>query len=102
MFHALHDTFDGQDGNCIAASTYVSIPIAVVVQEPVVRTQSSPRAEQLAKRLKDAGAHMYGAFWCSHCQEQKAMFGKQAQADLPYVECFPQGWHKVGSIVGTD
>ena len=23
------------------------------------------------------------------------MFGKQAQADLPYVECFPQGWRKV-------
>lgn len=28
----------------------------------------------------------YGAFWCPHCQAQKAMFGKSAKY-LPYVEC---------------
>lgn len=65
------------------------------MQEVRVKVASSDKAVTLARRLKEAGAHMYGAFWCSHCQEQKAMFGKQAQADLPYVECFPQGWHKV-------
>lgn len=36
--------------------------------------------------LKDKGAKFYGAFWCSHCQNQKAMFGKSAEK-LPYVEC---------------
>lgn len=26
---------------------------------------------------------MYGAFWCSHCEDQKETFG--AGADIPYV-----------------
>jgi thiol-disulfide isomerase/thioredoxin len=28
----------------------------------------------------------FGAFWCPHCQAQKARFGKSAKY-LPYVEC---------------
>ncbi len=36
--------------------------------------------------LKDKGAKFYGAFWCPHCQEQKALFG-DAEKELPYVEC---------------
>lgn len=64
-------------------------------QAPEVTTQSSSNALTLAKRLKDAGAVMYGAFWCSHCFDQKQDFGVQAMADFPYVECFPEGWKKV-------
>lgn len=64
-------------------------------QQLVVRGESSSEAVDLARRLKAAGAKMYGAFWCSHCQEQKAEFGAAAQKDLPYVECYPQGYHKV-------
>lgn len=44
------------------------------------------RYDELAKCLKDKGAIFYGAFGCSHCQNQKALFGKSAQF-LPYVEC---------------
>lgn len=36
--------------------------------------------------LKDKGSVFYGAFWCPHCQNQKALFGKSAKY-LPYVEC---------------
>lgn len=42
--------------------------------------------DDFAKCLKDKGAVFYGAFWCSHCQSQKAMFGR-SQKYLPYVEC---------------
>ncbi len=28
----------------------------------------------------------FGAFWCPHCQSQKALFGKSSKF-LPYVEC---------------
>ena len=35
--------------------------------------------------LKETGAKMYGAFWCSHCEDQKETFGAGA-SDLPYVE----------------
>jgi len=41
-----------------------------------------------AQCLKDSGATFYGAFWCSHCQAQKKMFGSSAKL-LPYVECSP-------------
>jgi hypothetical protein len=40
----------------------------------------------LALALKSSGANFYGAFWCPHCQEQKAEFGSSKQY-LPYVEC---------------
>lgn len=63
--------------------------------QPVVSTTSSDSARSLARRLRDAGAVMYGAFWCSHCFDQKQAFGAEAMADFPYVECFPDGWHKV-------
>ena len=42
--------------------------------------------DSLAKALKSSGANFYGAFWCPHCQEQKAEFGTAKQY-LPYVEC---------------
>lgn len=39
-----------------------------------------------AQCLKNSGALFYGAFWCPHCQAQKAAFGKSEKL-LPYVEC---------------
>ena len=39
-----------------------------------------------AQCLKDSGAEFYGAFWCPHCQAQKALFGTAKQS-LPYIEC---------------
>lgn len=42
--------------------------------------------DNFAQCLKDKGAVFYGAFWCPHCQKQKAMFGKSAKL-LNYVEC---------------
>lgn len=39
-----------------------------------------------AQCLKDKGAVFYGAFWCSHCQAQKELFGSSVKL-LPYVEC---------------
>lgn len=53
----------------------------------LVSTNSKPgRLDEFAQCLKDKGAVFYGAFWCPHCQNQKAMFGKSAKL-LPYVEC---------------
>lgn len=68
--------------------------IKIPFQEPVVATESPAGAVDLAKRLKAAGARMYGAFWCSHCFDQKEYFGRQAMADFPYVECYPEGYRQ--------
>jgi len=44
------------------------------------------KLDSFAKCIKDSGAEFYGAFWCSHCNEQKKDFGS-SQKYLPYVEC---------------
>jgi thiol-disulfide isomerase/thioredoxin len=42
--------------------------------------------DEFATCIKESGAVFFGAFWCPHCQEQKALFGKSAKK-LPYTEC---------------
>ena len=42
--------------------------------------------EPFAKCITDSGAKFYGAFWCTHCQSQKKMFGT-AKNIVPYIEC---------------
>lgn len=42
--------------------------------------------DTLAMCMKEQGAIFYGAFWCPHCQNTKALFGNSAKL-LPYVEC---------------
>lgn len=57
-----------------------------------VTTHSSEAALGLAQHLATSGAKMYGAYWCPHCQDQKALFGQEAMAVLPYVECDAKGF----------
>ncbi|MFA5141870.1 MAG: hypothetical protein WC471_02790 [Candidatus Woesearchaeota archaeon] len=42
--------------------------------------------DDFAKCLTANGAKMYGAFWCSHCNEQKKNFGESWQY-ATYIEC---------------
>lgn len=70
-------------------------------RNPIITNDSSDRAVTLARKLEDAGAKMYGAFWCSHCYEQKQTFGKEAMADFPYIECFPEGWKQGVEMAGV-
>lgn len=42
--------------------------------------------DTFASCIADSKAKFFGAFWCPHCQSQKALFGKSAKK-LPYVEC---------------
>ena len=53
----------------------------------LIKANNKPgELDEFTKCLKDRGAVFYGAFWCPHCQNQKAMFGKSAKL-IPYVEC---------------
>lgn len=51
-----------------------------------LNTQKPGKYDDFAKCITDSGAKFYGTFWCSHCNNQKKMFGKSAK-NLPYVEC---------------
>ena len=54
------------------------------------RAPEDPVAKALAEHLTRVDAKFYGAQWCPHCQNQKALFGAAAKR-LPYIECSPQG-----------
>lgn len=58
---------------------------------PPVTTSSSQAEIELARHLRRSGAKFYAAYWCSHCYEQKILFGQEAVKQLPYVECSPDG-----------
>ena len=58
---------------------------------PTITTSSSKAALELATKLEKLDAKMYGAFWCSHCFDQKEIFGKQAFSKIPYIECSKDG-----------
>lgn len=72
-----------------------------VIQEPTTRpkqglgweiTTTSGNAEiSLAKHLKQIGAKMYVMYTCPHCFKQKQLFGKEALAELNWVECLEDG-----------
>ena len=44
------------------------------------------RLDAFAQCLAAKQAKMYGAYWCPHCADQKAMFQSSFHY-LPYVEC---------------
>ena len=74
-----------------------AIPAVIVIaalhaqaSERTARGPEDPYRRGLAERLADSGAQFYGASWCPHCQEQKALFAA-SQDRLPYVECHPGG-----------
>ncbi len=56
----------------------------------IVGCKSQPsNLDGFASCLTEKGAIMYGASWCSHCTEQKEMFG-DAFSKVSYIECEEQ------------
>jgi uncharacterized membrane protein len=58
---------------------------------PPITTESSQRALVLSQDLQALNAKMYGAYWCSHCYDQKQSLGKGAFDNIQYYECAPEG-----------
>lgn len=72
--------------NTINATIIVLVIVGVLISLLVVQAKKPGKYDTLAQCISDSGAKFYGAWWCPHCQAQKAMFGKSAKL-LPYVEC---------------
>lgn len=58
---------------------------------PIITTMSDKDALRIATKLKSKNSKMYGAFWCTHCYDQKQRFGKKAFSMLTYIECDKNG-----------
>ncbi len=75
-------------------STRITIIIGIIALVAIIgllfyagRAEGGPgKLDGFAQCLKDKGVTFYGAFWCPHCQNQKALFGNSKKF-LPYVEC---------------
>ncbi len=71
-------------------NTLIWISILVLILSGVVWLITTPtkpgKLDEFATCLSESGAIFYGAFWCPHCLNQKAMFGSSSKL-LPYVEC---------------
>lgn len=66
--------------------TVVVLLIAGAVGFGIFASNKKGHYDEFAQCLKDQGAQFFGAFWCPHCQKEKAMFGSSKKY-LPYVEC---------------
>lgn len=60
--------------------------IATILFRPNIIPSGPGKYDAFATCLEEKGAVFYGAFWCTHCQSQKKLFGV-SQKLLPYVEC---------------
>jgi len=49
-------------------------------------TKGPGKYDTFAQCLNEKGATMYGTEWCSHCKNQKALFGNSFQY-IDYVDC---------------
>lgn len=68
----------------------IGLLILGVIAMVLIQSNSVPpgpgKYDVFASCLKEKDAVFYGAFWCTHCQAQKKLFGSSAKL-LPYVEC---------------
>lgn len=69
-----------------------------VNRPPPISTSSSSNSIQLAKKLNKLGAKLYGAYWCSHCNNQKQLFGKEAFGVVEYIECDDSGYNSQSAL----
>ena len=70
-------------------------------QASAVAARSNSQQQAVANHLRTRGAIFYGAWWCPACTQQKALFGKEAGARLPYVECTDAKGSQICSAAGV-
>jgi len=63
------------------------IPLFLFLFSLILVGCSGPgKYDGFAQCLTENGAAMYGTDWCSHCQDQKEIFGKSFQY-VAYIDC---------------
>lgn len=66
---------------------FLTALVVVVIAWRIATSQKpNPALDGFAQCLTGKGVTMYGAKWCSHCQNQKKEFGQSFRL-VKYVEC---------------
>jgi len=82
----------------------IGIIVLAAILAIILSSSGSSKYDNFAQCLTDKGAKMYGASWCSHCQEQKKLFG-QSWDKVNYIECATKGnsgQNEVCNIAGIE
>ena len=76
-------------------------PGQVLYSPPPVTSKTDGRSLALLKRLRNQDARLYGAYWCSHCFDQKSSLGDKFYDYVTYRECASDGvgYTKDGCLV---
>jgi uncharacterized membrane protein len=69
---------------------------------PAIKKHSSEKALKIGERLKALDAKMYGAYWCSHCNNQKQLLGIEAAKMFTYIECDKEGFNSETKLCRTN
>lgn len=64
----------------------IVIFVGFIIGIKYLKVSEPGKLDSFAQCLGEKKATFYGAFWCPHCQAQKALFGNSEKL-LPYVEC---------------
>ena len=67
---------------------WVGVSIGILIIAGLLYWQKNRPGELdgFARCIEEKDATFYGAFWCPHCKDQKALFGASTKY-LPYIEC---------------
>ncbi len=63
-----------------------TLAVAALVLAILSQKNEPGQYDDFAKCLTDNDAKMYGAYWCSHCANQKKAFGNSWKY-VDYIEC---------------
>jgi hypothetical protein len=77
-----------EQARTIAIAAVIVIAFACVYY--FARLRGASRYDAFAKCLTARQVKMYGLYWCTHCAEQKEMFGASFKY-VTYVECGIKG-----------
>lgn len=65
----------------------IIVLIIILIYTPFKsKTSEVGQYDAFAQCLTDAGVKMYGTEWCSHCQNQKKLFGSSFDL-IDYIDC---------------
>ncbi len=77
----------------VVAIIVLIVVLAVASSKEEAKKQNPTRLsalDKVAQCLSDQEAKFYGASWCPHCANQKALFMKSVKK-VPYIECSTGG-----------
>lgn len=80
-----------------SSTLWFGVIVVLAIIAGYVLLKSPANYDDFARCLNNSGARMYGAWWCTHCADQKELF-KGSFPLVPYIECSDAGSRSQNSL----